>query len=174
MPTKEQADGDRRLSGGRGAAATWRRAMMEIGNGSWVLVADGEKFLVLRNQGDAELLDLRVIRHGETENPATHEQGTDRPGRYDDQGAPGGRSAFEDTDWHRLEKERFAKDLAERLRRWALDNRFHKLVIAADPRTLGVLRPELHKAVTERLAGELDKDLTSLPVGDIEAILKAA
>jgi protein required for attachment to host cells len=37
-----------------------------------------------------------------------------------------------------------------------------------------VLRPELHKAVTERLAGELDKDLTSLPVGDIEAILKAA
>jgi protein required for attachment to host cells len=146
---------------------------MRIDNGTWVLVADGEKYLLLRNRGDAELVDLRVIRHGETENPPTHAQGTDRPGRMDDPGGPG-RSAVQETDWHRLEKERFARDLAERLRLAALAGRFGSLVLVADPRTLGVLRPELHKAVTERLAGEVDKDLTGMPVPEIEKALKAA
>jgi protein required for attachment to host cells len=145
---------------------------MRIGNGTWVLVADGEKFLLLRNDGNAQRVELRVIRHGEVDNPPTREQGTDQPGRFDDPAA--GRSAVEETDWHRLEKERFAKELAERLRAWALDNRFEALVLAADPRTLGVLRPALHKAVTERLVGELDKDLTGMPVPEIEAVLKAA
>lgn len=146
---------------------------MEIANGTWVLVADGEKYLLLHNIGDAELVDLRVLRHGAQENPPTHEQGTDRPGRMEDPGGLG-RSAVEETDWNRLEKERFAKDLADRLRRWALDGRFRRLVVVADPRTLGVLRPELHKAVTERLVGEVDKDLTGMPVPEIEAVLKAA
>jgi protein required for attachment to host cells len=80
----------------------------------------------------------------------------------------------EETDWQRLEKERFAKDLADRLRSWALENRFSALVLVADPRTLGVLRAELHKAVRERLTGEVDKDLTQMPVDEIEAVLKAA
>jgi protein required for attachment to host cells len=146
---------------------------MRIENGTWVLVADGEKFVLLRNDGDREILDLRVIRHGEIDNPPTHEQGTDRPGRLDNPGAPG-RSAVEETDWQRLEKERFAKDLADRLRSWALENRFSALVVVADPRTLGVLRAELHKAVRERLTGEVDKDLTQMPVDEIEAVLKAA
>ncbi len=47
-------------------------------------------------------------------------------------------------------------------------------MIVADPRTLGVLRPALHKAVAERVTGELDKDLTQVPVPEIEAALKAA
>lgn len=145
---------------------------MQIDNEAWVLVADGEKFLLLRNNGDDELLDLRVVRHGEVENPPTREQGTDRPGRLDDAGGPG-RSAVEETDWHRIEKERFAKDLAGRLRDWALDNRFRALVLVADPRTLGVIRPELHKSVTQRIVGESDKDLTGMTIAQIEKVLKA-
>ena len=38
---------------------------MRIGNGTWVLIADGEKFLLLRNDGNKERVDMRVIRHGE-------------------------------------------------------------------------------------------------------------
>ncbi len=53
---------------------------MLIGNGTWVLVADGEKFLLLSNHGDEDIIDLRVVRHGEVENPPTHVQRTDRPG----------------------------------------------------------------------------------------------
>jgi protein required for attachment to host cells len=145
---------------------------MRIANGTWVLVADGEKYLLLRNEGGAGLVDLRVIAHAEQDNPPNREQGTDRPGRLEDPGP--GRSAVEETDWHRLAKERFARDLADRLRLWALADRFEALVVAADPRTLGVLRPALHKAVVERLVGEVDKDLTKMPLPEIEEILKAA
>ena len=60
------------------------------------------------------------------------------------------------------------------LQGWALAGRYGALVLVADPRTLGVLRPELHKAVQERLVAEVDKDLTGMPVSEIEAVLAAA
>lgn len=145
---------------------------MRIEKGAWVVVADGEKYLLLENVGNHQRIDLQVIRHREVESPPTREQGTDQPGRFNDPGP--GRSAAEETDWHRLGKERFAKELAEQLRLWALGNRFDALVLAADPRTLGVLRPALHKAVAERVVGEVDKDLTRMPVGEIERILQPA
>jgi len=39
---------------------------------------------------------------------------------------------------------------------------------------LGELRKHYHKEVTDRLVGELDKDLTRLTVPDIEAVISAA
>ena len=40
--------------------------------------------------------------------------------------------------------------------------------------TLGAIRPHYHKTVTDRLVGEIDKDLTGMPVGKIERIIRAA
>lgn len=145
---------------------------MKVPHDAWVVVADGSKFLVLRNEGGAGQLDLKVTRHLEQENPPTREQGTDRPGRLDDNGP--GRSAVDDTDWHEIAKERFAKDLADRLRGWGLQRRFDHLVLVAAPATLGQLRPELHNEVRSRLVGELAKDLTNHPIDEIEAALSAA
>jgi protein required for attachment to host cells len=146
---------------------------MKFSHGTWVLVVDGEKFLLLRNEGDRGIMDLRVIDHDEIRNPPTREQGSERPGRMPDAGAPG-RSAVEQTDWHALEKERFAHDMADRLRGWALDNRFDALFVCAAPRTLGAMRPEYHVEVVQRLVGELDKDLTGMPVDRIQKVLEAA
>lgn len=145
---------------------------MKVPHDAWVVVADGGKFLVLRNEGDAELFDLKVTRHLEQENPPDREQGTDRPGRFDDVGP--GRSAVEETDWHEIAKERFAKDLAARLRSWGLEKRFDHLVLVAAPTTLGQIRPELHEEVRKRLIGELAKDLTNHPIDEIEKALAAA
>jgi len=145
---------------------------MDVPQDAWVVVADGGKFLILKNDGDAKFPDLRVFRHVEQDNPPTHEQGTDRPGRHDDNGP--GRSAVEDTDWHALAKERFAKDLAERLRMFALKKKFERLVLVAAPTTLGQLRPELHDEVKNALIGEIDKDLTNHPVHEIEKALASA
>ena len=145
---------------------------MKLENGTWVMVLDGKKFLLLRNQGDADIMDLRVIGHDEIANPPTRDQGTERPGRLADAGI--GKSAVQQTDWHALEKERFARDVADRLRTWALDNRFDALVVVADPQSLGALRPHYHKAVAARLVAELDKDITPLPIDEIERVLAAA
>ena len=80
---------------------------------AWVVVADGEKALFLRNEGDATYPNLQVVRTIHEENPPSREQGTDKPGRFND-GHGVHRSAVDETDWHRIEKERFAADVAER------------------------------------------------------------
>ncbi len=146
---------------------------MQIPHQAFVVVADGRKMLFFRNEGDAEHLNLVVERVREQDNPSDGEQSTDRPGRaFSSVGS--GRSAYEETDFHQLEEDRFAAETADLLRKRALRNDFEKLVIVAPPRTLGELRKHYHKEVADRLAGELDKDLTGHPVPEIEKALAAA
>lgn len=145
---------------------------MNIAHAAWVLVADSEKFQVFENHGDADLLDLRIRKYSETDNPSTKEQGADRPGRFP---SPHGQvSAVADTDWHQLQKENAAIDLAKRVNKWAEKDEFPALVIVADPKTLGILRPNLNAAATGKVVRELAKDLTQHPVAEIERLLRAA
>ncbi|GAA0729088.1 host attachment family protein [Sphingomonas japonica] len=146
---------------------------MHIAHKAFVVVADGRKMLFFRNEGDEVHLNLVVERVREQDNPPDREQGTDTPGRtFSSNGA--GRSAYEETDFHQLEEDRFAAETADLLKKRALRNDFDQLVIVAPPRTLGELRKHYHKEVEQRLAGELDKDLTGHPVPDIEKALIAA
>jgi protein required for attachment to host cells len=132
-----------------------------------ILVGDGQKGLFLRNRGNAQRIDLVVERILEQDNPATREQGTDRPGRST--ASPGvARSAMDEVDWHHIAKERFVHEVAEALYRHALANRFEKLVIIAPPKILGNLRKVFHAEVAGRVATEIPKTLTSDPVSEIE------
>ncbi|WP_193182724.1 baeRF12 domain-containing protein [Nisaea sediminum] len=143
---------------------------MQVAHKAWVLVADGERFVVYENHGDADLIDLRVVDNERTSNPADHLQGTDRPGRLNDPSG-GQKSAVEATNWHVLEKQHFAEKTAAKLNDWALAKKFDDLVVIADPRTLGSLRSHYSQPVKAKLRKELDKDLTHLPVNEIEQAL---
>lgn len=146
---------------------------MQLPHKSFVVVADGRKMLFFRNEGDAMHPNLVVERVREQENPESSEQGTDTPGRtFASNGT--GRSAYEETDWHQLEEDRFAAETAELLKKRALRNDYDSLFVIAPPKTLGELRKHYHKEVSGRLVGELDKDLTGHPVDQIEKILSAA
>ena len=143
---------------------------MQIPNETLILVADGEKALFLRNKGDADFPNLVVEGKERHENPPTGEQGTARPGKtMNDQGR---HTAMEQVDWHRLEKDRFATELASMLFQQLGKQKFDQLVIAAPPHALGELRKHMHKSVADRIIGEVHKDLTQLPVYEIEAHLK--
>jgi len=145
---------------------------MKVPNNSVVLVADGRKSLFFRNQGDEEFLNLSVERKELHENPAHHEQASDSAGMAMNViGGHGG--SMEEVDFHQLEEDRFAADTAERLKARALDNDFDSLIVVAPPRTLGELRKHYHKEVEKRLVGEVAKDLTNVPVDEIERILRA-
>ncbi|WP_324753962.1 host attachment family protein [Roseovarius sp. Pro17] len=146
--------------------------MIELKTGTWVLICDGEKALFLRNDGDADAPDLNVVRIDEQDNPKDIDQSANRPGRM--QGSPQGhRSAFDDTDWHELAKERFASDLADRLYKQAHRGAYDHLVIVAAARTLGALRSELHLEVTNKVIAEIAKDLTNHPLDEVEKLVKA-
>ena len=145
--------------------------MTELTQGTWVLVADGQKALFLRNEMDAQDPMLEVIRIEEQDNPADREQATDKAGRMNDTGVQQ-RSALAETDFHKLAKEQFADELAEILYTQAHKGRFERLVLVAPPVVLGELRAKLHKEVASRVVGELDKTLTNHPIDKIEKIVK--
>ena len=113
-----------------------RKPRSPLTNGTFVLIADGEKALLCENVGDAERPVLEVRREAQSDNPPTRAQGTDRPGRFQD-GPAVQRSAVADTDWHRLAKDRFADDLSAMLYRRAHAHRFDRLILVAAPQTLG-------------------------------------
>ncbi|TPN22964.1 Host attachment protein [Mesorhizobium sp. B2-3-3] len=146
---------------------------IRLKHGIWVLVADGEKALLLKNAGDNKFPNLEVVQVMEQENPPTREQGSDSPGRYND-GPSVHRSAVEDTDWHRIGKERFAEEIAARLYKLAHDGEFDSIVLVAPPVVLGTMRKKLHKEVGDKVMAEIPKTMTNHAIPEIEALLQAA
>lgn len=144
---------------------------ISVHNGAWVVVGDGSRVLFLYNHGDPDLLDLRVIEARVDVNPSTHDQGTDAPGRAFASNGHGARSSVENTDWHQLEKEHFAREIAARVNAAAEAGEMTALIVVAPPRVLGDLRKELSTKAQGILKGELDKDLTHHTLSDIEKAL---
>ena len=146
---------------------------MSLPNQALVLVADGRKLLFLRNHGDEARIDLRIEAHDEREDRKDSEIKTDAAGATAQSGGYG-RPALDETDFHQQEEDRWAKDAAEELKKRALGNDFEALAIIAPPKTLGVLRKQLHKEVERRLVLTLNKEMTDRPIPDIEDLLVGA
>lgn len=146
--------------------------MTKLKQGTWVVVADSEKALFLKNLTDHENPNLEVIEIESQENPPSRDQGANRPGRMPDTG-PGQRSAMQDTDWHELAKERFAKEVADILYTKAHAGAFDALVLVAGPKVLGHIREDLHIEVQSRVVAEIAKNLAGHTVRDIEDLVKA-
>lgn len=135
---------------------------MKIPNQALVALANGERFLLMRNTGQpfepklehVEDLDLELtnfsagIRH---QDPAGQRSGS--------------------TD---IDELAHGAAIAEWLNARALNNELGDIVIAADPKTLGQIRKHCHKVVESRIVGEVAKDLTNAPMPEIERVLAAA
>jgi protein required for attachment to host cells len=144
--------------------------LLNIPHGTLVFVGDGRKALFLRNEGDATQPSLKTEKVFEDENPPTHEQGTDRPGRVS---IPSGRAAIEPVDWHDLEEHRFARRVAAALEQLVRERGAKALIVVAPPRTLADLREAFHADVKARIIAEIHKDLTRHSVRDIARHLLA-
>jgi len=147
--------------------------MLRIPHNAFVFVGDGSKALVLRNEGDAQILNLKTERVFTDTNPPTHEQGTDRPGRAFSS-VVAGRSSVGQTDWHKLEEHRFAVEVAAMLERIVRERGVEALVVVAPPRALADLRKAFHPDMKRKIIAEIDKDLTKHPIDQIEKHLANA
>lgn len=138
---------------------------MRLAHGTLVLAADGQKALLLRNEGDERYTVLQAIAEEATAVPRARELGTDRPGRsFASTGTR--RSAYDETDRHREAEDRFAGRVAELLEGAARGGE-DDLVIVASPRFLGALRARLAPAVRQRVRAEIDKNLVHRETDDI-------
>jgi len=145
---------------------------MRIPRHGYVLVADGAKLLVFRNEGDADRLDLRVIEAEQQRDDYDRNIKSDQAGRMPGNPGMGGTSSAGEADFHRQAEERFAADAADRINRAALAGECETLIIIAPPKTLGELRGRYHKQVEARITAEIPKDLTGHPVDKIQKILQ--
>jgi protein required for attachment to host cells len=140
------------------------------GKVTWIVVADGQRATVYHNDGPGKGLEIIPGLGGHQFTPRSHEMISDAPGRMKGfAGAPGAASMTARTDPHELEEQRFTEQLAGEVNRAALDKQFDRLILAAPPRTLGILRKALSGHATERVIAELDKDLTKASRDDLAA-----
>jgi len=144
---------------------------LSIPHDAFVFVGDGRKALFLRNDGDEKFPNLKTERVFAEENPPTHEQGTDRPGRTSQSAGTHRSGSVGQTDWHHLEEHRFTARVTAALETLVRHRKVPALVIVAPPRTLADLRRDLHPDVKKQVVAEIDKDLTNHPVGEIETHL---
>ena len=135
---------------------------MQIPHNAHVALANGERFLVMRNVGqplepkleavsdlDLELTNFSAgVRH---QDPAGQRNGS--------------------TD---IDELAHGAAIAEWLNTQTLRGGIDQVVIAADPKTLGQIRQHCHKELESRIVGELAKDLINSPMPDIEQALAAA
>jgi len=140
---------------------------------TWIVLADGSKAKVFQYQGpNAPLLRLDDGKLHHTHAPS-HELVSNKRGRTMQsadatrfgQGASARPAMANPTDPHTYEKQVFAKEVADFLE----NNRDNvdRIILAADPNTLGELRHDMSDQVKEKISDELDKDLTNLPEKDL-------
>lgn len=143
---------------------------MDIPRNTHVLVMDGGKMLLFKNDGGEAEPILNIVEHREQDSAATRDQGSAQPGTtHASVGAK--RSNYEQTDFHQLDEDHFAVDAADMLQREVLAGRFDALIIVAAPRTLGELRKHLHGEVERRVIGEISKDIAGRPTDEIVAAI---
>lgn len=135
---------------------------MKVPHKALVALANGERFLLMRNVGqpfDPKLekvsdLDLELtnfsagVRH---QDPAGQRNGS--------------------TD---IDELAHGAAIAEWLNKKTLNGEAEPLVIAADPKTLGQIRQRCHQELQSRIVGEVAKDLTNQPLEAIERALAMA
>ena len=141
-----------------------------ISKGGWVVVADGEKALILENKGEKFNPRLGVLQKVQRTVNSDGEQFSDRPGRFSD-GPSDHRSSVEQTDLHDRNKQQFARELANLLNSKAVSKKFDELIVVAPSNILHALRDGLEGAAVSSIVGELGKDLTNHPVDKIRDIV---
>lgn len=122
-------------------------------NGTFVVVASGEEAKTFHVKGGSLTHDANWT-----------------PTNLADEG-PSGKSPPDASD-RDLNEATFSKQIAERLYKAAHAGAFDKLILIADPVTLGEVRPLLHQVVTDKLVLEQAKTLINSPVADIERSLQ--
>jgi protein required for attachment to host cells len=162
------------------APAAWRRLTMKgrqmpslrIGRNNWIIACDGAKALFLRNDGDADLLNLAVVAVMEKHQPKSSDLGTDRPGRvHESRGAR--RGAVEIADLHTDGERRFLNEVAAAIDKSVREHAVKRLFVVAPPTALGILRAAFSPAVAAVVTGEIAKDLVRLSTDQIERHLAA-
>src|SRR5438552_18770390 len=109
-----------------------------VNHKDWIVVTDGGRALVMRNDGDAQNLLLTILRKYDQAIPPTRDLGTDKPGRTHDSVRPG-RASMEPTDFHQQAEDRLMAEVEEDLAVDLRNQNFSAMVVADAAKALVAL-----------------------------------
>lgn len=135
---------------------------MKLPQNAHVAVVDGERFILLRNDGQA--FEPKLRKEDSPKLDVTNFSAGIK--HHDDVGQRLGRTDLEELG--------HAAAVTEWLNSKAIANDINDVLIIADPKTLGEMRQHYHSELEKRVVGEIDKTLTSQPMDGIEKAIVAA
>lgn len=135
---------------------------MRLPHKAHVAVVDGRQFHFFQNIGPADAIELRSVpaEEVETTNKSAGIRDHEATDRQD-----GGRH---------LDELSHAAGVAEKLNNLAIAGKIEKIVVIADPSSLGEMRRHYHTELKSAVLCEMDMTLTNSAVGDIASAIEAA
>lgn len=127
-----------------------------------VALVDGERFLLLRNEGQIFEPQLKMVVE-----PSVDATNFSAGVRHQD----GAGQMKGNTDLNELAH---GAAVAEWLNARAIAGEIDEVLVVADPKTLGEMRRHYHKELEKRVVGELGKDLTGEPIEKIAKVIANA
>ena len=131
----------------------------QVPGGATIVITTGTEAKLFVNKGTAQ--DVSLAFSGDLQ-----------PRDLNDDG-PAGKSA-PDMPKAELDEATFSKQLANHLFKQVHSGNMDKIILIADPDTLGELRPLLHKEVQDAIVFEMAKTLTNQSTDEIERSLRSS
>ena len=134
---------------------------------TWILLADRSEAKILSHAGGHAALTL--VESFEHPEGRKHDRDieADKPGRVFEKGGVGRHAVGSEELPHERLAHMFAKKLAERLEAGRQAHAFDRLVLAAEPKFLGLLRHELDATTAKLVTAELHRHMLGLRDGDV-------
>jgi len=138
---------------------------------TWILTADRARARLFATDDDGRTLtELQDFFNPEGRDPEAL-YSHDRPPRAIESVGSARHAIEARTSAGEKVADRFAHELSAALERGRVDHQYQRLVLAAAPPFLGVLRSTLGKQVMAQVVAALDSDLTRLPADEIRSRL---
>lgn len=139
---------------------------------TWALVTDsGYGRLVELERSPPRITEIGT-REAATRHQTSRELTTDASGRDYDAGGPISHAKQPRSDAHDEAERQFVEEWSRGLQQAFVNGRFENLLLVADPRTLGRLRETMGEKLKSAVSAESDRDLTKLPLHDLEPRLR--
>lgn len=132
---------------------------MKLPHNAHVAVADGNRFMFLKNTGQIFEPKLEMVEQPDLD-PSNFSAGV----RHQD-------DVSQRTGATDLNELAHGAAVAEWLNTKAVSGEMTQLLVLADPKTLGEMRRHYHSALEKALVGEIDKTVTGEPLDKIAKII---
>jgi protein required for attachment to host cells len=134
---------------------------------TWYVIADGGQARVVRKRDGQDVFDTEREFVSAEIHSRTHDMGAERPGRVHESVGPASHAAEPRQDLHQADKQNFVGEVARMLNEADAHQEFDRLILVAPAHALAWLNDALHAGTKQKVAAELQKDLTKTPNSEL-------